>query len=131
LAKPRVVIDTSVLVEFLRGSRSASAAEAERLIRLDRAVLCGMVRTELLAGARNKDDRRALDDALSGLHYLEMSVPAWTRAGDWAAALRARGRTVPVSDLVVAALAAEHGCPVLTNDRHFQFVPGLTLHQPE
>jgi predicted nucleic acid-binding protein len=39
--------------------------------------------------------------------------------------LRLDGRPVPENDLWIAALARQHGLPILTNDAHFDQVSGL------
>jgi predicted nucleic acid-binding protein len=123
-----VVVDTSVWVDFLRGGRSRDAAAVAELVQTSRAVTCGVVLAELLAGVRSADQRDRLQEALGGLDYIEMQEPTWRRAGELAADLRARGRTLPMSDLIVAALAVEHDLAVFTTDNHFRHVPGLRLH---
>jgi tRNA(fMet)-specific endonuclease VapC len=39
--------------------------------------------------------------------------------------LRGKGRPIPENDLWIAALARQHGQPVVSNDGHFDSVPGL------
>jgi tRNA(fMet)-specific endonuclease VapC len=41
--------------------------------------------------------------------------------------LRRRGRMIPENDLWIAATAIQHEMPVLTQDSHFQEVPGVVL----
>jgi predicted nucleic acid-binding protein len=41
-------------------------------------------------------------------------------------ALRRSGRPVPANDAWIAALALQHGLPLLSRDRHFDVVAGLT-----
>ena len=123
----RVVIDTSVWVDFLRGGRGRDAAAVEELGRTARAVTCGVVLAELLAGVKRTDQREQLSDALAGLEYIEMREQTWRRAGALAAELRGKGRTLPMSDLTVAALALEHGLSVFTSDNRYRSIPGLRL----
>jgi predicted nucleic acid-binding protein len=123
-----VVIDTSVWVDFLRGGRSREATAVEELVRSARAVTCGIVLAELLAGVKNAEQRERLSEALAGLDYVEMREQTWKRAGDLAAGLRSKGRTLPMSDLIVAAVALEHDLSVFTGDNHFHHIPGLRLH---
>jgi hypothetical protein len=124
----RVVIDTSVWVDFLRGGRSREATAVEELVRSARAVTCGIVLAELLAGVKNSEQRERLSEALAGLDYVEMREQTWRRAGELAAGLRGKGRTLPMSDLIVAALALENDLSVFTVDSHFRHIPGLRLH---
>jgi len=41
--------------------------------------------------------------------------------------LRESGQPIPANDTWIAALAFEHGLPVLTRDAHFQSVAGLKV----
>lgn len=43
------------------------------------------------------------------------------------AELRAKGQLIPVNDTWIASLARQHGLAVMTNDRHFEHVDGLTV----
>jgi len=56
-----------------------------------------------------------------------MTREMWTVAGRLSASLRKGGHTLPMSDVVVAALAMGNGCAVLTVDRHFVEIPGLEV----
>jgi len=64
---------------------------------------------------------------MSGLDYLEAERSDWQQTGELAAALRTRGRTLPLSDILVAVLAGRYGCRVLTTDNHFRFIPDVKL----
>jgi predicted nucleic acid-binding protein len=39
--------------------------------------------------------------------------------------LKRKGRPIPGNDLWIAALARQHTLPLLSRDRHFDFVSGL------
>ena len=39
--------------------------------------------------------------------------------------LKRKGRPIPGNDLWIAALTRQHALPLLSQDRHFDFVPGL------
>ena len=125
-----VVIDTSVWIEFLRGTDAGRSAEVARLVRGGRAVLCGVVEAELLAGVRSDAEREVLADALSGPEYAEVDRSTWRRAGELAAVLRRHGKTVPMSDLILAAVALAGDFAVFSIDNHFRLIPGLRLHRP-
>jgi len=46
-----------------------------------------------------------------------------------AAGLRSRGLTLPLSDLILAAIAVENGFLILSADRHFTRIPGVNLYK--
>jgi tRNA(fMet)-specific endonuclease VapC len=39
--------------------------------------------------------------------------------------LKRSGHPIPANDLWIAALARQHALPLVSRDRHFDFVPGL------
>ena len=59
------------------------------------------------------------------LPLLEASLTTWIEAGRISFALRKKGITIPTTDLIIASLALEHNCSLLTLDPHFQKIPGV------
>ena len=91
--------------------------------------LVGFVALELLQGARASDEFDALRERLDGLGFLDSDKDTWFMAGRLANELKRQGRTIPLSDLIIAVVAIQHDEPLLTTDRHFEAVPGLRLHR--
>jgi predicted nucleic acid-binding protein len=56
-----------------------------------------------------------------------MTDALWIKAGRLSAQLRKTGQTLPLSDIIIATLALEHSFSLLTVDRHFDAIPGLTV----
>jgi predicted nucleic acid-binding protein len=129
LLTPKVVIDTSVWVDFFHGTANPRADAIEKLVRSGRAVTCGIVQAELLAGIRDESERERLRQGMTGIEYVETTRSTWTKAGNLAAELRSRGLTLPLSDLVLAAIAIENGYLILSADRHFTRIPGVKLYK--
>ncbi|MEW5745412.1 MAG: PIN domain-containing protein [Nitrospirota bacterium] len=123
-----VLIDTSAWVEFFRGS-SGTADAVAGLIEAGQASICGVICYELLQGAKSDHEAAQLSNVLSALHYIEMDPDVWIRAGNLSARLRKKGITLPMSDLLIGALALEHNLDVLTIDDHFSSIPGLKRYQ--
>ncbi|MEI9896232.1 MAG: PIN domain-containing protein [Chthoniobacter sp.] len=48
-----------------------------------------------------------------------------THYGAISAALKKKGAPIPSNDLWIAALAVQHGLPILSQDQHFDLVPGI------
>lgn len=125
-----VVADTSVWIEYLKGGHEPTRLALRDLIRAEQAALVGVVLAELLQGCRSSREADALLSKLTGLPFLETTFATWKRTGELSASLRRKGITLPLSDLVIAALALEHGCRVFALDPHFERIPGLALHAP-
>lgn len=125
-----VVADTSVWIPFFNHPGSAEKREIDGLIDSDRLVLVGVVLAELIQGCRTVSEAETTASRLAGLRFIETTFSTWRRAGDVSFGLRRKGITLPLSDLVIAALALEHRLDVYTIDPHFEQVPGLTLYVP-
>ena len=122
----KVLIDTSAWVDFFRGTSKTADAVAE-LIEKGQAYICGVISYELIQGAKSEEEALHLASVLAALHYIEMTSDLWIRAGNISFGLRRKGLTLPMSDLLIGALALEHGLEVLTLDDHFTSIPGLKL----
>ncbi|MBM3156524.1 MAG: PIN domain-containing protein [Chloroflexi bacterium] len=117
---PQVLIDTSIWVEYFRGKDQELVESVKNLIRTRRATLCGIVLSELLAGVRTKKIRDILKQTLDALEYVEVSRDTWTSAGELSDSLRRQGISVPLTDLILAALALENNVELFTLDSHFR-----------
>jgi hypothetical protein len=125
-----VIADTSVWVEYLQGGEEIARAALRHLIRKEEVAFAGVVLAELLQGCRSSQERDTILTNLSGLPFLDAHFATWQRAGDLSASLRRTGITIPLTDLLIAALALEHACQVYTLDPHFEQIPGLALYHP-
>lgn len=123
-----VIADTSAWIPFFNRPQSAEKRELDALLDADRVVLVGVVLAELIQGCRTLREAQAVTSKLTGLHFLDTRMATWKRSGELSFALRRKGLTLPLSDLVIAALALEHRHSVYTLDPHFEHVPGLQLH---
>ena len=92
--------------------------------------MVGMVMTEVLQGARTRRELDKLGDRLSALEFLDANRETWISVGELALGLRERGAMIPVTDLIIAAVAMQHSEPVYAVDDHFQRIPGLRLYEP-
>ena len=119
------LVDTSVWVEFLRGEKKAIKRRLENLLDENRAIVSGIILAELLTGIGDEKEQRFLEECFLGLPFLEGTREIFATAGKMGATLRKKGITIPVSDLLIAALAKAHAMTVLTLDNHF-----LTLARP-
>jgi predicted nucleic acid-binding protein len=116
----KYLVDTSVWVEFFRGKKIIIKKRLEKLLDENRAVVSGIILAELMTGISNEKDQQFLEECFLGLPYLETTREIFAMTGKMGAALRKKGITLPLSDLLIAALAKTHALTVLTLDNHFQ-----------
>ncbi len=111
----RILLDTDVLIDHLRGHRRLDLRDPEQAISV-------VTRCELFA-ARNVDEP-ALRRTLSVLEEIAVDRAIAESAGQ---VRRTAG--IPVPHALIAATALQHDMAVMTrNRRHFELVPGLALH---
>ena len=91
---------------------------------------CGMVRLEVERGLRAGRVRERLAAFLDVLVMIPTGNKVWTRATEIAWSLDRRGVTLPAQDCLIAACALAGGALVLTDDRHFDRIPGLRVLRP-
>ena len=125
-----VIADTSVWIPFFNRPDSVEKQALDALIDADEVAMAGVVLAELLQGCRTRKDRDEINDAMLSLPYLEITRDIWILAGDTSSFLLRRGITLPMPDLVVAAIALKNQCRLYSLDAHFQKIPSLARFQP-
>ena len=118
------LLDTSVWIDVLRsgGTNTGLRARVDELLAADEVAITGMVRLELLGGARNDRDWDQLNDHVSALHQLPVEDDTWQEAARMGFQLRRQGVTVPFTDLIIGAVAVNSNSVLLHRDRHFDLM---------
>jgi predicted nucleic acid-binding protein len=120
-----VIVDTDVLIWYLRGRREA----AELLSGLDRVRLSAVTYMELVQGMRNADELRALRGTLTSGRWqvLTITEAICTRAMTYVEEHFLAG-SLQMADALIAATCIEHGERLATgNLKHYQVIPELSL----
>lgn len=115
----RVAVDTSVWVQYLRGRDGKVREKMHALLDDDRVTMPVVVRVELLAGAgrRGSARLRRLLDAIP-IFYPDRST--WDTVETWAMKASRQGDHLGVGDLLIGALARQHGCCMWSLDGDFR-----------
>lgn len=119
-----VVLDTSVLVDHLRGSAPAT----EYLAGLDDRPSCSEIsRIEAIQGLRSSE-RRAADRLFALIAWVPVSETVARRAGELGRRWRRSHPGIGVADLAIAATAeALEGDVATRNLKHFPMFKGLRV----
>jgi predicted nucleic acid-binding protein len=128
-----VLVDTSVWIECARREGEiACKIGLEGLVEAAEALICEVIKFEVLAGARAQD-RPRLSAGLGCLPIRTVGEAAWEFALMCAWRLRDKGHVVPWNDILIGSLSLQWGCRVYAVDRHFEImreVIGIRLYQP-
>lgn len=127
MAPNKILPDTCAWIDFFKGKQTPLAESLAQSLMQHEVVTCGVVLCELLQGVKKSGEEQLVLNALQALPHLEMSRELWISVGQLSVTLRKNGHTLPMSDLVIAALAMSNGCAVLTVDRHFMEIAGLVV----
>lgn len=125
-----VLLDSSVLIDYLRGRPRAR----ERILRLkashDDLYVCAVNVEEVTRGIRAGEDEQFLA-LLKGLLVAPLEVPEGRLAGYWKRTLGRGGRTISQSDALVAAAAAGVDARLVTgNPKDFPMKALTVEHWP-
>jgi len=121
----RVLVDTSVWVDFFNGHPSRQADTLAQLIR-DEAdlVTCGLIVSEVLQGLRRARSLEPIETHFREMDWLSPEEPnTYLEAADLFRRLRGRGVTIRSTiDCVIAILAARHDALILSKDRDLTLI---------
>ena len=125
----RPVLDTDVLIDYLRGS--GPGRELLSRLRESLAYRVTAVSAFELALGRSFAADPAPVRALLGVPCLSLGRRAGLRAGSLLSDLRAQRREIGMRDAMQAAICLEAGLPLVTrNTRHFERIASLDVVHP-
>lgn len=120
-----VVVDTSVLIDHLRGHAAAVGCLRDAVVHGHELWSVTVVRTEVLAGARPSEMTRTRT-LLDSLRWLDVTSELADHAGALAAPWLRSHAHVDTVDHLIAAATRHLGATLLTqNVRHFPMIEGL------
>jgi tRNA(fMet)-specific endonuclease VapC len=126
----RPVLDSDVLIDYLRGS--GPGAELMDSLRESVGFLVTAVSAFELSAGRSYERDPAPVDALLRAPVLRLTGPAGVRAGRLFRELRSAGRGIEIRDAMQAGICLEAELPLVTrNVRHFERVEDLLLVHPD
>jgi predicted nucleic acid-binding protein len=114
------LIDTSSWIEALRETGKPAVRERVRELIVDGlAVWCDFVLLELWNGARGEYEKKKLNELQKEIYSLPTTDSVWELSRELARKCRKAGKTVPPSDLLIAACAFHHDAAIEHSDPHF------------
>ena len=124
----KILLDTSVLIDTLRrrnGRREALAA----LVRAHESLATTSLNiAELYAGMRPGEEA-STEALLDGLECLDLTGSAARLGGKLKYQWSKRGQTLSLADALIAAIALEARCVLLTDNRKNFPMPELQLYE--
>jgi predicted nucleic acid-binding protein len=131
----RYLLDTDVIVDWLKGVRTSVETLLELYAHGHALCTCSVVIAEVYSGL-GADVMERGERLLNALHYLSTSPVAAKQAGVWRYTFASQGRTLAVTDSLIAATAHEHQASVVTGNvrdypmREIEVIPLPRRRQP-
>jgi predicted nucleic acid-binding protein len=111
----KYLLDTDTLIDVLADHGRTRWSVTELIDEGDEVALCAITLAELYSGLSEKN-RALWESWLLALPYWHISIGAAMRAGRYRKSASESGRTLSVTDSLLAALANQHGATILTSN---------------
>ncbi len=123
----KVIIDTSVWIDYFRGGDLSLSQMVDEIINGGKVCVPGIVLAELIQGAKSKREISIIEDMIETFTFLDTGPGngAWVEAGKLSYDMKKAGVAGHLADCLIAVLARKNGCRVLTRDRHFQALQSM------
>lgn len=122
-----VLLDTNIVIGIL----AKEEAILSRLVETESVFLPSIVLGELYFGAFKSahpdDNAQRIDRLATSTAVLSCDGITALHYGRIKTALRAKGRPIPENDIWVAAIAQQHGLPLVSRDSHFREIDNLPV----
>lgn len=130
MARQRILIDTSILIDHLRKQRKDRTIFYRNLPNCDYSISV-ITDFEFRVGITPKN-REFGTKLLAAIDILSFELSCVDTAIRIQQQLRAENQMIPIADLFIAATAITHALPLLTlNQKHFSRITDLTLYPLE
>ena len=121
------MIDTNILIEFLRGRQ-----EIKQYLSKDNVFIPSIVIGELYYGAYGSGNKHNIKTRIEQINtliqiipVLEVGINTSEHYGKVKSYLKSNGTPIPENDVWIMAIALEHNLIVITEDKHFKQAEGL------
>ena len=101
--KPDIIVDISAWIDYFNKPNSKIGKAVEKIIKQEKALIAGVILTELLQGVRVPEEFDALLDSMLAIPVLETGLNTW--------------------------ISLKENCVIFTLDHHFKKIPGIHLFQ--
>jgi predicted nucleic acid-binding protein len=112
----RLLLDTSVLIDALRQRHHRRELLADLVQAGHKLATTALNVAEIYAGMRPEEAQRT-EALLSVLDCYDLTGTSGRRAGALKQEWARKGRTLALADMIVAAIALERGCTLMTDNR--------------
>ena len=81
----------------------------------------------MLHGIKSEKGYKLLSESISAVPYAECIYEDWIATGEMLYNLKKKGISVPLTDVLISAIAIRYNASVLTLDKHFKSIARIKL----
>lgn len=122
----RIIVDTSIWIEYFKNNQKYVPFIEDNL-NLENILISGPIISELLHGIKSEKEYKLLSESISAVPYAECVYDDWIKTGETLYNLKKKGITVPLTDILISAIAIRHDASVLSLDKHFKSIDMIKL----
>jgi len=116
----KVLIDTSVWVDFFRKKESLVSVKVREYLKLNQVCYAGPILVELYQGAKTQREIEIIDQLFDTTVYIDITREHYHHAGTISQRAAREGKVFSAIDMILAILAHNSGLSLFSLDRHFQ-----------
>ena len=124
----KVLVDTSVWISYFNSVDSMATKALTNLIETKQEIISSpLIAQEILQGLTDEKSAEEFAEVLDGLTFASVGLPEAKEAAHLYRSLRRKGRTLGTIDAHIAALCKINSLTLLTTDRDFKVIPGISF----
>ncbi len=116
----KVLVDTSVWIEFFRKKESTISSKLREYLKLNQVCYTGPIAVELYQGAKTYREIQIIDQLLQTITYTEITRTHYHRAGLTSQKAAREGKAFSTIDMILATVAHDEQLSLFSLDTHFQ-----------
>ncbi len=117
----RVLIDTSVWIDYFKGRDDQFAEKVDAVLNLSDVYVPKVVIAELIQGAKSEKEILVIEEFIGAFNIIDHTEDTWLKAGRLSFLMKRKGITVAnVVDCYIAMIAHENNCKIFSLDEHFK-----------
>lgn len=125
MSAERILIDTSVWIEYFRNQSSSIGAKVDRILNEAEIFMPKIVIAELMQGSKSAKELSVIEDFFDAFQIIDQKEDSWIKAGKLAHGLKKKGKNIHLLDCYIALIAQEYGCKIFTLNRHFKEIQSI------
>jgi len=115
----KVLIDTSVWIEFFRKRESPVSLNIREWLKLNQVYYTGPIVVELYQGAKTTKEIQIINQLLDTIHYVDITREHYHHAGLTSQKAARDGKMFSTIDMIIAAVVHDENLSLFSLDHHF------------